>query len=116
MKRIFLACVAQCCSFSSQALVDLQYHAAQPLDNKISEDYRQKRSGLQHKIWSAEGVALANEKVLERERQRGSTEEANRRRNSTMFGERRCGNKSQQDGTCRLPGRDRAFPNLKRRH
>lgn len=116
MKRIFLACVAQCCSFSSQALVDLQYHAAQPRDNKISEDYQQKRSGLQHKIWSAEGVALANEKALELERQQGASELANRKRNSAMFGERRCSNKSPQDGTCRLPGRDLAFPNLKRRH
>lgn len=115
MKRIFLACVAQCCSFSSQALVDLQYHAALPPDNKVSEDYQQKRSGLQHKIWSAEGVALANEKALERERQQGVSEQENRRRNSAMFGERHCGNKPQLGGTCRLPGRDMALPNLKRR-
>lgn len=115
MKRIFLACVAQCCSLSSQAVVDLQYHAAPPLDNKVSEDYQQKRSGLQHKIWSAEGVALANEKALELERQRGASEFANRKRNGAMFGERRCGNKSRQDGMCRLPGRDLSFPNIKRR-
>ncbi|SPZ62457.1 Uncharacterised protein [Serratia quinivorans] len=114
MKRIFLACVAQWSCFSLQASVDWQYHAEQPLDNKISEEYQQKRSGLKHKVWSAEGVASANEKALELERQRAAAEQASRQQLKTQYGEYRCGKNKQQPGKlCHPPGRGMNSPDFK---
>ncbi|HEJ7946302.1 hypothetical protein [Serratia liquefaciens] len=117
MKRIFLACVAQWSCFSLQASVDWQYHAAQPLDNKISEEYQQKRSGLKHKVWSAEGVTLANEKALELERQRAAAEQANRQQLKTLYGEYHypCGKRKQEyRKLCNLPRGMTDFPGHKR--
>ncbi|MEE4484261.1 hypothetical protein V2T44_15085 [Serratia ficaria] len=90
MKRIFLACVALCCSLPSAARLDLEYHAAPPQDNKIPEEYKKKRSALQHRIWSAEGLALADERAIEREQQRAAAEQERKRRQAPLYGQRNC--------------------------
>ncbi|WP_265557010.1 hypothetical protein [Serratia grimesii] len=114
MKRIFLACVVQCCSFSALALVDLQYHGEQPSDNKISESYQQKRSVLKHKIWSAEAVAQANDEAIAQEQARAIAEHASRQQHNTHYGEYRCGkNKQQHSKRCYLPGGGMTFPGFK---
>jgi hypothetical protein len=117
MKRIFLACVAQCFSFSALALVDLQYHGEQPLDNKISESYQQKRSELKHKIWSAEAVAQANDEAIAQEQERAIAEQASRQQHNTLYGEYRCGKNKQQHGKPCYPRNVMMnFPDFKRFH
>nr|WP_315289689.1 hypothetical protein [Serratia proteamaculans] len=94
MKRIFLACVAQCYCLSALASFDFQYHAEPPLDNKIADSYQQKRSGLKHKIWSAEALTQANDEAIAQEQQRAAADLANRKRHNTQYGEYRCGKTS----------------------
>lgn len=117
MKRIFLACVAQCYCFTALASFDFQYHAEPPLDNKIADSYQQKRSGLKHKIWSAEALAQANDEAIEQEQQRAAADLANRKRHNTQYGEYRCGKNKQQHGKpCYPSGGAMDFPTFKHRH
>jgi hypothetical protein len=117
MKRIFLACVAQCYCLSALASVDLQYHAEPPRDNKVSESYQQKRSVLKHKIWSAEALAQANDEALKQEQQHAAAELANRRQHNNLNGNYRCGKHKQQHGKPCLPsGGAVGFPAYKKRH